>query len=118
MRVQVNRPSCSASTRTVSDEEKPQQVDRLLETVGLADALASDRFKQFLDHVPIAIAVSETRRDERVVYVNLEFERLCGLSATEVVNRSWDVLAQTKGGNAKQTLSEAIAQFSCGRLLH
>jgi len=93
----------------VSDVEKPPKIEQVLETPGLADALESDRFKQFLDHVPIAIAVSVTGREELVVYVNLEFERLCGLSAAEVVNRSWDVLAHATGGSAQITLSEAIA---------
>ena len=45
-------------------------------TPGLADALESDRFKQFLDQVPIAVAVAELRPAEKVVYANLEFERL------------------------------------------
>jgi PAS domain S-box-containing protein len=94
----------------VSDEEKPRQVDQLLDTPRLAGALESDRFKQFLDHVPIAIAVSKTGGDECVVYVNLEFERLCGLSAADVINHSWDVLAHVNDGNAHPTLSEAIAQ--------
>jgi PAS domain S-box-containing protein len=93
----------------LADEEKPPEVEQILETRGLADALESDRFKRFLDHVPIAIAVSETGRDERVVYVNLEFERLCGLSAAEVVNQAWDVLAHVNGGDAGHTLSKAIA---------
>jgi PAS domain S-box-containing protein len=93
----------------LTDEEKPPQVEHLLETPGLADALESDRFKRFLDHVPIAIAVSEAGRDERVIYVNLEFERLCGMPAAEVVDQGWDVLAHVDRGDADQTFTEAIA---------
>jgi len=93
----------------LTDEEKPSQVGHILETPGLADALESDRFKRFLDHVPIAIAVSETGPEERVIYVNLEFERLCGMPAAEVVSQSWDVLAHVDGEAHYNTISEAIA---------
>ena len=93
----------------MADEEKPSEVEHILETRGLADALETDRFKRFLDHVPIAIAVSEIGRDERVIYVNLEFERLCGLLASDVVNQSWDVLAHVDSGDAHHSFSEAIA---------
>jgi two-component sensor histidine kinase len=93
----------------LTDEEKPSQVEHILETPDLANALESDRFKRFLDHVPIAIAVSEIGPDERVIYVNLEFERLCGMRAAEIVDQGWDVLARVDGGDGDRTLSEAIA---------
>ncbi len=35
---------------------EPQQ---LLETPQLADALESDRFKRFLDHIPFAVVVAD-----------------------------------------------------------
>ena len=41
-------------------------VERLLATPGLANALESDRFKQFLDHVPVAIAVSDVGASEAI----------------------------------------------------
>ncbi len=59
--------------------------------------------------MPIAIVVSELKARERIVYVNLEFERLCGLSAAEVVNCGWDVLsAEVHGGEDPQPLGEVI----------
>ncbi len=95
----------------MSDQDKPPQVEQLLEAPGLADALESEQFKQFLDHVPIVIAVAELGTRERIVYVNLEFERICGLSAAEVVKRSWDVLdAHTDSGDVHLPLSEVITQ--------
>jgi two-component sensor histidine kinase len=93
----------------VSDDEKPRQFEQILEAPGLADALESEQFKQFLDHVPIAIVVSELKAHERIVYVNLEFERLCGLLAAKVVNCGWDVLnAVTDGGEDPQLLGAVI----------
>jgi two-component sensor histidine kinase len=95
--------------RTVSNEEKPVQVEQILEAPGLADALESEQFKQFLDHVPVAIVVSELKTHERIIYVNLEFERLSGLSGAEVVNCGWDVLdAEAHGGKEFRALDEAI----------
>ena len=59
----------SASTDT-------EKVEHLIESPDLAGALETERFKTFLDHVPIAIAVSELRDPEVIVYANPEFERV------------------------------------------
>lgn len=50
----------------------------------LAEALDDDRFRQFLDHVPFAVAVAELGDVERLVYVNIEFERLTGLAGHDL----------------------------------
>jgi PAS domain S-box-containing protein len=95
-------------TRAVADE--PAQVEDLLDTPDLAHALESDRFKQFLDHVPVAIAVSELRAPECVVYANLEFERLSGMGSAEIVGRGWESLPGR--GHAEgdaRSLGEAVA---------
>src|SRR5687767_5354082 len=72
--------------------EKGEQVEALLETPNLAEALESERFKQFLDHVPFAVAVSELHPSERLTYANLQFERLTGTSAANVQGRAWNAL--------------------------
>jgi two-component sensor histidine kinase len=71
-------------------------VEQLLETPDLANALESEQFKKFLDQVPIAIAVSDLRKVETVVYANPEFEKLAGLPAVQLERDSWGALA----GNA------------------
>lgn len=68
----------------MDSQKDPAQVQDLLATPGLADALESDRFKQFLDHVPVAIAVAELQPSEAITYCNLEFERLTGRSAASL----------------------------------
>ena len=75
-------------------EEKAEQVETLLATPDLADALESEQFKRFLDQVPIAIVISQIkgREHERIVYANLEFEKLSGLTVAEIVRRPWSVL--------------------------
>jgi len=74
------------------DQTDSERVEHILETPGLADALESERFKQFLDHVPIAIAVSELQPSEAITYANLEFERLVGHSAGELQGKNWQML--------------------------
>ena len=69
-----------------------ERVESLLETANLAEALGSDRFKQFLDHVPVAVAVSELHPSETVTYANLEFERLTGQPVSDVEGKSWRAL--------------------------
>lgn len=47
------------------EPDAPREPQQLLETPKLADALESDRFKRFLDHIPFAVVVAELRPSER-----------------------------------------------------
>ena len=49
------------------EQEKVEQVEGLLATPNLADALESEQFRRFLDQVPIAIVVAEMKAHERIV---------------------------------------------------
>lgn len=40
----------------MGEHQDSHPLEQLLEAPGLADALENDRLRQFLDHVPIAIA--------------------------------------------------------------
>lgn len=77
----------------ISDSEKAEAVEQLLETPDLASALESEQFKKFLDQVPIAIAVSDLGAKERVVYANPEFEKLSGLKAARLARENWAALS-------------------------
>ena len=93
----------------VSDEENEARVERLLDTPDLAGALESERFKQFLDHIPIAIAVSELEPSESIVYVNIEFERLTGQVAANVEGKPWNFISgEAAAEEDSRKLSEAI----------
>jgi two-component sensor histidine kinase len=84
-------------------------MEQLLESPALAVALESDRFKQFLDQVPIAVAVSELEPVERVVYANLEFQRLSGQLNTVVLGNGWQSLpGEATTARAPGTLAEAV----------
>ena len=94
---------------TDASDHAPEQIGHLLNTPDLADALDSDRFKQFLDHVPVAIAVSELLPSEAITYANLEFERLTGRPAGEMVGRSWRTLPGIASANGDdRRLSDAV----------
>src|SRR3954467_5836076 len=74
-------------------ESQSAQVETLLATPHLADALNSEQFRRFLDQVPIAILISDMRREERIIYANPRFERATGQIATTVVGSPWEVLS-------------------------
>lgn len=74
------------------DDKKAEQIETLLGTPDLADALESDQFRLFLDHVPIAIVVTKMKGRERIVDANPEFEKLSGQRVAEVEGESWNVL--------------------------
>ena len=87
----------------------PEEVQELVVTPALADALESDRFRQFLDHVPVAIAVSELRPSEKVTYCNLEFQRLTGLAALDIEGKDWSLLpGVAKPRHDDTLLSDAV----------
>ncbi len=86
-----------------------ERVDALLDTANLAEALESDRFKQFLDHVPVAIAVSALHPSETVTYANFEFERLTGQPIAEIKGKSWKALpGVAASSDDDRTLSDAV----------
>jgi PAS domain S-box-containing protein len=97
--------------RSMTRDDDAKKVEQLLEVPKLAEALESDRFKQFLDHVPFAVAVSELHPSERIVYVNLEFERLTGCVAGEIYARQWSsLLRNVTDQSGERTLSKAIRE--------
>jgi len=93
----------------VSSIELPGTVEDLLETPGMADALESESFRQFLDQIPIAVAVAELNPVERVVYANLKFETLSGRLNTTVLGQGWESLSG-EAADGSLTLGAAITQ--------
>jgi two-component sensor histidine kinase len=96
----------SEHRKNVAEPENPPEIEQILDASDLAGALDSGRFKQFLDHVPVAIAISDLRAQERIIYVNEEFERLSTFAAGEVVGNTWDLLS---GGGADGGSSADLA---------
>jgi two-component sensor histidine kinase len=95
----------------MAEQETPGTVDQVLDMPDLAIALDSEHFKEFLDRLPVAIAVSRLTPVERVVYANMAFERLSGIGAASMLGGQWDRLpgesASHEGGGL---LDRAIAE--------
>jgi len=100
----------------VDDErstEQSTQIEALVATPDLADALESEQFRRFLDQVPIAIIVSQMGEQERIVYANPEFERVSGLTAAGLEGKPWNVLQfPSSDPNLSFTLGRAIVEDS------
>ena len=99
------------------DTGTPSQVEALLATEDLADALDNEQFRRFLDQVPLAIVVSEIRdaaAGESILYANPEFETLAGVAADTLRGKPWDSLpgAEAEAGSTPRSLGEAISAGS------
>jgi PAS domain S-box-containing protein len=90
-------------------ETTAEKVESLLSTPDLAGALDSEHFRRFLDQMPIAIAVADMSGEERIVYANPEFERLCGRQAADFVGKPWHVFDDP---GESGPVGEAITQAS------
>jgi PAS domain S-box-containing protein len=94
----------------VSDKAQVQ-VENLLATSDLADALDNEQFRLFLDQIPIAIIVGDMQTVERIVYANPEFERLSGQTLAEISGKRWDVIrGESKGEDAVRKLGTALSE--------
>ena len=76
----------------MASQDPPTDVGHLLENASLADVLDSEQFRQFLDQVPVAIAVSKLHPAEHIFYVNEAFQRLTGAGAQALVGGRWELL--------------------------
>lgn len=84
--------------------------ESLSDTPNLASALETDRFKQFLDHMPFAVAVAELSPTESITYANLGFERLIGQEAGNILGKTWEILPGAAIGTAGgPPLNNAVA---------
>jgi len=90
------------------DDTTGQAIETLLDGPNLADALESDRFKQFLDHVPFAIAVSQLGTPEHIVYANPEFERLTASAGAALDRQPWSAIPAAQARSDGRLLSAAI----------
>ncbi|MDB5443804.1 MAG: histidine kinase [Phenylobacterium sp.] len=93
-----------------TDDSLSGPADPLLEAAELADALESDRFKQFLDKAPFAIAISALKPAERIVYANVEFARLTGRVNQDILGGDWDRLPGVAAEDPGLSLGQAVVE--------
>lgn len=86
------------------------RADAPVDPAAFAEAIEDDRFKQFLDHVPVAVAVSELQPSEIVTYANLEFQRLTGLGGDAIAGKSWRSLPGIAAADGdRRLLGDAVS---------
>lgn len=91
----------------------PPVPEEVADSASLANALESDNFRKFLDHIPFAVAVSELEPAERITYANPEFERLSGMTAADLSEHDWTALPQTMTAKDDgRLLSEVVVSGS------
>jgi PAS domain S-box-containing protein len=86
---------------TIDEGQTPQkterQVNELFDSLELTQAVETEEFRLFLDHIPIAIAISKLRGgDHRIVYANKAYEALTGQACADIRGRGWSVLDSFK----------------------
>jgi PAS domain S-box-containing protein len=83
-----------ATPERQTTEKSEQQVNDLFDALELTQAVDTEEFRVFLDHVPIAIVVSKlVRGDQRIVYANTAYESLTGQLCADIRGRGWSILA-------------------------
>lgn len=83
----------SSRNRDPGSDPSIEQIDALLASPEFAEAVQSEHFREFLDRLPVGIAVAKpVRGEERIVYANDAFENVTGLSAEAIKGRRWSVL--------------------------
>lgn len=75
----------------MTETETQDAVDKLLDAPDLADALGSDRVRQFLDHMPFGVAIAEFGPDERITYYNETFAALLRVGES-ILGQGWGAL--------------------------
>jgi PAS domain S-box-containing protein len=95
-----------------TSDEATQQVSDLFDSPELSKAIESEEFRRFLDHVPIAIAVSKLVGGEhRIAYTNAALERLIGRAAADIRGRTWSLLdGFRREEESDVTIGEALAK--------
>ena len=92
-------------------QETEQQVNDLFDSLELTQAIDSEEFRVFLDHVPIPIVISRLVRDsQRIVFANKAYETLTGHDSAEIKGRGWSVLDSFVSEDSPQLkFSEALS---------
>jgi PAS domain-containing protein len=74
-------------------QETEQQVNDLFDSLELTQAVETEEFRLFLDHIPIAIVISKLiGGDQRIVYANKAYEALTGQARADIRGSGWSVL--------------------------
>jgi len=93
-------------------EETGREVNDLFDSLELTQAIETEEFRVFLDHIPIAIVISRlVGGSQRIAYANKAFETLTGQAGAEIRGKGWSVLdSLVLEDEPHLVFSEALAQ--------
>jgi two-component sensor histidine kinase len=92
-------------------EETLSSLETLIQGGELDDASGRNRFKQFLDQMPVAVAVSAMSPTETIIYANVEFERLTNQGPGSLLGGVWERLSgKAAAGDDERALGWALAR--------
>jgi PAS domain S-box-containing protein len=85
------------SMTTTPDEQPREEIGRevndLFDSLELTQAIETEEFRVFLDHIPIAIVISRVvGGSPRIAYANKAFETLTGQAGADIRGKGWVVL--------------------------
>jgi PAS domain S-box-containing protein len=76
-----------------ASQQNEQAVNDLFDSLEMTEAIETEEFRVFLDHIPIAIVISKLMRgDQRIVYANKTYEALTGQAGKDIFGRGWSIL--------------------------
>ncbi len=90
-----------------------QQANDLFDSTELARAVATEEFRLFVDHLPIAIVITKLLRgDQRIIFANKAYEALTGNRLADIRGRGWSVLNSFKDeDDPKVTMEDALEKW-------
>ena len=92
-------------------QETLSSLEGLIQDGELEDESGRHHFKQFLDQMPVAIAVSSMSPSEIIIYANAAFERLTDQGAGSLLGGVWDRLpGEALAHDCDRTLGWAVAR--------
>ena len=103
--------TCAGQFESFADDPEQRRIRWcIFNSSELAQTIEDEEFRHFLDHVPIAIAISKLLRgDQRIIYVNKAFETLLGKTLENLRGRGWSVFKGLKHEDEPQlTFADAI----------
>jgi PAS domain S-box-containing protein len=93
-------------------QETEQQVNDLFDSLELTQAVETEEFRLFLDHIPIAIVISKlVGGNQRIVYANKAYEALTGQTCAEIRGKGWSILSSFRLEDEPHlTFADALAK--------
>jgi PAS domain-containing protein len=114
--VAMTLPEEQTQTSPQEHEEAAREVNDLLESPEFAMAIETEKFKLFLDHLPIGIVISKRLRgDHRILFANKAYEHMTGQRISDLRGRDSSILDAFIDEDDPNVTTQALCDTSqCG----